>query len=45
MDCPECRLKLYLAHRPVWLRPLRWIRLYYCARCKKKYVRLKWGED
>jgi uncharacterized protein YlaI len=40
MQCPVCARKTYLLHRPRWARMLRWVRLFYCTNCKRRYVRL-----
>ncbi|MDB5946070.1 MAG: hypothetical protein JWQ33_1096 [Ramlibacter sp.] len=45
MHCPKCDTLLYRAHRPAWMRHFNWARIYYCARCKKKFFRLKWGVE
>jgi hypothetical protein len=35
---------LYRAHRPDWMKDLRWAKLYYCARCERRFIRLGWND-
>jgi hypothetical protein len=45
MQCPNCHTLLYRSHRADWMKRLRFLRLYYCTLCKRKFLRLQWRDD
>jgi DNA-directed RNA polymerase subunit RPC12/RpoP len=39
MRCPKCDQHMLRSHRPGWLRPLRWAKLYICTHCNQRFLR------